>query len=246
MSKLSYDEKIQLYQDGRNGMSKLSLSKKYNICIHGVQYLCCLIDIHGYDILRTSSNKCYSKFIKQDAIDRVLNNNESIWSVSLDIGLPRDGMLHNWIKKYKENGSNIVERKRGRPTMNKVTKKKENETDKEKIKKLEEENEYLKAELEYLKKLKAVVQARKNQQRLKNNGIKQSMSRKENSMDNGMMENFFGLLKTEMFYDQEDKYKNIDELILAIDDYINYYNYDRIKVKLKGLYPVNYRLQSSN
>ena len=49
-----------------------------------------------------------------------------------------------------------------------------------------------------------------------------------------------------MFYDQEDKYKNIDKLILAIDDYINYYNYDRIKVKLKGLSPVNYRLQSSN
>ena len=84
------------------------------------------------------------------------------------------------------------------------------------------------------------------QQRLKNKGIKQSMSRKGNSMDNGMMENFFGLLKTEMFYDQEDKYKTLDELILAIDDYINYYNYDRIKVKLKGLSPVNYRLQSSN
>ena len=72
------------------------------------------------------------------------------------------------------------------------------------------------------------------------------MSRKGNSMDNGMMENFFGLLKTEMFYDQEDKYQNIDELILAIDDYINYYNHDRIKVKLKGLSPVNYRLQSPN
>ena len=84
------------------------------------------------------------------------------------------------------------------------------------------------------------------QQRLKNKGIKQSMSRKGNSMDNGMMENFFGLLKTEMFYDQEDNYKTLDELILAIDDYINYYNYDRIKVKLKGLSPVNYRLQSSN
>ena len=63
---------------------------------------------------------------------------------------------------------------------------------------------------------------------------------------NGMMENFFGLLKTEMFYDQEDKYKTLDELIIAIDDYINNYNYDRIKVKLKGLSPVNYRLQSSN
>jgi len=72
------------------------------------------------------------------------------------------------------------------------------------------------------------------------------MSRKGNSTDNGMMENFFGLLKTEMSYDQEDKYKNIDELILVIDDYINYYNYDSIKVKLKGLSPVNYRLQSSN
>ena len=70
---------------------------------------------------------------------------------------------------------------------------------------------------------------------LKKYNIQQSMSRKGNSMDNGMMENFFGLLKTEMFYDQEDKYKNIDELILAIDDYINYYNYDRIKLKLKGL-----------
>ena len=84
------------------------------------------------------------------------------------------------------------------------------------------------------------------QQKLKNKGIKQSMSRKGNSMDNGMMENFFGLLKTEMFYDQEDKYQNIDELIAAINDYIYYYNYDRIKVKLKGLSPVNYRLQSSN
>ena len=80
------------------------------------------------------------------------------------------------------------------------------------------------------------------QQRLKNKGIKQSMSGKGNSMDNGMMENFFGLLKTEMFYDQEDSYKTLDDLIKAIDDYIYYYNYDRIKVKLKGLSPVKYRL----
>ena len=61
-------------------------------------------------------------------------------------------------------------------------------------------------------------------------------------MDNGMMENFFGLLKTEIFYEQEYIYKTLYELILAIDDYINYYNYN----KLKGLSPVNYRLQSSN
>ena len=39
---------------------------------------------------------------------------------------------------------------------------------------------------------------------------------------------------------------NINKLILAIDEYINYSNYDRIKGKLKGLFPINYRLQSSN
>ena len=84
------------------------------------------------------------------------------------------------------------------------------------------------------------------QQRLRNKGIKQSMSRKGNSLDNGLMENFFGILKTEMFYDQEDNYKTIEDLINAIKDYIYYYNHDRIKEKLKGLSPVNYRLQSSN
>ena len=84
------------------------------------------------------------------------------------------------------------------------------------------------------------------QQRLKEKGIKQSMSRKGNSMDNGLMENFFGILKTEMFYDQEDQYKSLDDLKKAIDDYIYYYNYDRIKEKLNGLSPVQYRLQSIN
>ena len=49
-----------------------------------------------------------------------------------------------------------------------------------------------------------------------------------------------------MFYDQEDKYETLDDLKKAIEDYIYYYNYDRIKVKLKGLSPVNYRLQSLN
>ena len=53
-------------------------------------------------------------------------------------------------------------------------------------------------------------------------------------MDNEMMKNFFGILKTEMFYEQEDNYKTLDDLTKAIDDNIYYYNYDRIKVKLKS------------
>ncbi|HJD09066.1 MAG TPA: IS3 family transposase [Candidatus Ligilactobacillus faecavium] len=79
---------------------------------------------------------------------------------------------------------------------------------------------------------------------LKGHGIIQSMSRKGNSLDSGMMENFFSVLKREMFYGYEDQYKNTDELIQAIHQYIQYYNNDRIKVKLKGLSPVQYRTQS--
>lgn len=79
---------------------------------------------------------------------------------------------------------------------------------------------------------------------LKDNGIIQSMSRKGNSIDDGLMENFFGLLKTEMFYDQEYKYKDLNDLSKAIDDYIYYYNNDRIKNRLKGLTPIEYRNQA--
>ena len=167
MSKLSYEDKINIYQERKQGISVANLSNKYNVRSSVISYLISLIDKHGFDILRKTRNKIYEKYEKQNAIDRVLINGEAIWAVALDIGLPSKSMLNNWISKYKENGYNIVERKRGRSTMPRVTKKKENETDKEKIKRLEEENLYLKAELEYSKKLRAVVQARKNQQQKK-------------------------------------------------------------------------------
>ena len=79
---------------------------------------------------------------------------------------------------------------------------------------------------------------------LEEHGIRQSMSRKGNSMDNGLMENFFGILKCEMFYGQESKYKNIQDLMRAIDEYIHYYNEQRIKVKLKGRTPSQFRSSS--
>ena len=68
---------------------------------------------------------------------------------------------------------------------------------------------------------------------LEDKGIQQSMSRKGNSPDNGMMESFFGILKSEMFYGYEKTFKSIEHLEQAIVDYINYYNNKRIKVKLK-------------
>ena len=70
------------------------------------------------------------------------------------------------------------------------------------------------------------------------------MSRKGNSIDNGLMESFFGIMKSEMYYGLENKYKSIKDLTVAIDEYINYYNNRRIKIKLKGLTPVQHRNQS--
>nr|WP_324739381.1 IS3 family transposase [Streptococcus dysgalactiae] len=79
---------------------------------------------------------------------------------------------------------------------------------------------------------------------LEEHGMRPSMSRKGNSLDNGMMESFFGTLKTEMFYGFEKEFTSLETLKTAISEYINYYNTKRIKLTLKGLSPVQYRTQS--
>ena len=79
---------------------------------------------------------------------------------------------------------------------------------------------------------------------LEGKGIQPSMSRKGNSPDNGMMESFFGILKSEMFYGYEKTFHSLEQLEQAIVDYIDYYKNKRIKVKLKGLSPVQYRTKS--
>ena len=79
---------------------------------------------------------------------------------------------------------------------------------------------------------------------LEGKGIQASMSRKGNSPDNGMMESFFGILKSEMFYGYEKSFQSLKQLEKAIVDYIDYYNNKQIKVKLKGLSPVQYRTKS--
>ena len=77
------------------------------------------------------------------------------------------------------------------------------------------------------------------QMALKRNGIVQSMSRKGNCLDNAMMENFFGIMKSELLYLQE--FKDMDHFKLELKKYIHYYNNDRIKLRLKGKSPVQYR-----
>jgi putative transposase len=83
------------------------------------------------------------------------------------------------------------------------------------------------------------------QKAIRDKGLIQSMSRKGNCLDKSPMESFFGIMKNEMFYGYEKKeYRSFNQLKEAIEKYIHYYNYERIKVKLKGLSPVQYRIQS--
>lgn len=86
-------------------------------------------------------------------------------------------------------------------------------------------------------------QMKRYQNLLKSGGIKQSMSRKGNCLDNAVIENFFGILKSEMDY-QKRKYDSIPDFKKELIEYIQYYNKKRIKSKLKGLSPVQFRIQS--
>ena len=80
------------------------------------------------------------------------------------------------------------------------------------------------------------------QKMLEDKGVRQSMNRKGNCLDNAVMENFFGLLKTELLYLQD--FDSLEHFKAELIDYLYYYNNRRIKLKLKGLTPAQHRYQT--
>ena len=85
-------------------------------------------------------------------------------------------------------------------------------------------------------------QHKQYQQMLREKGVRQSMSRKGNCLDNAVIENFFGLLKSELLYLQE--FQSMEHFKQELIEYLDYYNNRRIKAKLKGLPPAIHRQQA--
>lgn len=170
MAKLTRDQKIEIYSKHLEGLSYRSLSKEYGMLERNIFHMIKIIDKHGIEILRNGSNKYYTPELKEEIINKVIQQGQSVGSTAIEYGLISRGMLFNWIKSYKENNYVIVEKKRGRPstmTVKNTEKKYEEMSDQEKIEYLENKNEYLEAEIEYRKKLKAVVQARQQREQKK-------------------------------------------------------------------------------
>ncbi|COS80302.1 IS861 transposase Orf1 [Streptococcus pneumoniae] len=133
--KLSYEDKVQIYELRKQGQSFKQLSKRFGVDVSGLKYMVKLIDRYGIEIVKKGKNRHYSSKLKQEMMDKALLEGCSQRSVSLNYALPNQGMLSFWLAQYK---------KKRKKTWEEMTE----------LERLQEENERLRTEVAYLKKLK--------------------------------------------------------------------------------------------
>jgi transposase len=170
MAKLTIEDKRKIVEFYKEGFGYKVIARKIGITRARVQEIIRQHELFGDISLEVShSNKKYTPMFKMELIQRVLNG-ESIWQVAMENMISR-GQMCNWIKKYKELGYNGLSKPKGRPKIMKQETNKpklihEDEKDK-KIRELEERNAQLEMEVDLLKKLRALVQQRTQQQNKK-------------------------------------------------------------------------------
>ena len=112
--KLTYEDKVQIYELRKQGKSFKRLSNQFGVNISDPKYMVKLIDRYGINIVKKGKIRYHSPKFKREMFDKVLLEGCAQQSVCLDYGLSNQRLLNNWIVQYKKNGYTIVEKRRGR------------------------------------------------------------------------------------------------------------------------------------
>ena len=110
MSKLTNDQRLEIYHKRKQGMTISDLAKLYNVNKHTIEYLIRLLDRHGEDVLRKRKHRYYSPELKLKIINRVSMDHRSINETAIEYRLLNTETLYNGMKSYKENGYTVVEK----------------------------------------------------------------------------------------------------------------------------------------